>query len=98
MQTIDGDELILQKECIRLLHCNKSKWGDTENHYDLMHPMMQQICKARTYTRRSEIQHIEHQKHEGRKITDRHRHTRIGEEQTKHSHEQNYEKLGPEEE
>eukprot|EP00972_Heterocapsa_arctica_P025437 3745324-Heterocapsa_arctica.AAC.1 len=75
-----------------------SKWGDTGNHYDLMHPMMQQICKARTYTRRNEIQQIEHQKHEGIQITDRHRQTRIGKEQTKHSHEHNSEKLGPEEE
>eukprot|EP00972_Heterocapsa_arctica_P024423 3603939-Heterocapsa_arctica.AAC.1 len=42
MQTIDGDEFILDKECVRLLYCNKSKWGDTENHYDLMHPTIQQ--------------------------------------------------------
>eukprot|EP00972_Heterocapsa_arctica_P083734 12338737-Heterocapsa_arctica.AAC.1 len=63
-QTIDGDEVIAEKECIRLLYCNKSKWGDTENHYDLMHPMIQLICKGNNYTRRSEIQQIEYQKHE----------------------------------
>eukprot|EP00972_Heterocapsa_arctica_P081343 11989410-Heterocapsa_arctica.AAC.1 len=42
-QTIDGDEFILDKECMRLLYCTKSKWGDTENHHDLMHPTIQQI-------------------------------------------------------
>eukprot|EP00972_Heterocapsa_arctica_P078159 11526251-Heterocapsa_arctica.AAC.1 len=55
MQTIDGDEFISEKECIRLVYCNKSKWGYTDNHYDLMRPMIQQICKGNTYTRRSEI-------------------------------------------
>eukprot|EP00972_Heterocapsa_arctica_P018077 2670991-Heterocapsa_arctica.AAC.1 len=39
MQTIDGDEFISDKECVRLLYCNKNKWGDAGNHYDLMHPM-----------------------------------------------------------
>eukprot|EP00972_Heterocapsa_arctica_P101367 14940629-Heterocapsa_arctica.AAC.1 len=95
MQTIDGDEFISEKECIRLLYCNKTKWGDTGNHYDLMHPMIQQICNARTFTRRSEIQQIEHQKHEDINLTYRHRQTRIGEEQTKQAHDQNSEKLGP---
>eukprot|EP00972_Heterocapsa_arctica_P004977 736538-Heterocapsa_arctica.AAC.1 len=47
MQTIDGDEFILEKECIRLLYCNKIKWGDTGNHYDRMQPMIQQICKGK---------------------------------------------------
>eukprot|EP00972_Heterocapsa_arctica_P013419 1976426-Heterocapsa_arctica.AAC.1 len=63
-----------------------------------MHPIIQQICKGKAYTRRSEIQQIEHQKHEDRKIADRHRQTRIGDEQTKHTYNQNSEKLGPEEE
>eukprot|EP00972_Heterocapsa_arctica_P055918 8248051-Heterocapsa_arctica.AAC.1 len=98
MHLIDGDEFISEKECIRLRYCNKSKWGDTEHHYDLMHPLMQQLCKARTYTRRSETQQIEHQKHDDRNITYRHRQTRIGEEQTKQAHNQHSEKLGPEEE
>eukprot|EP00972_Heterocapsa_arctica_P107487 15833258-Heterocapsa_arctica.AAC.1 len=40
---------------------------------------------------------MEHQKHEDIKIIDRHRQTRIGEEQTKQTHDQNSEKLGPEE-
>eukprot|EP00972_Heterocapsa_arctica_P071811 10607032-Heterocapsa_arctica.AAC.1 len=26
-QTIDGDEFTHDKECIRLLFCNKNKWG-----------------------------------------------------------------------
>eukprot|EP00972_Heterocapsa_arctica_P022731 3346163-Heterocapsa_arctica.AAC.1 len=62
-----------------------------------MHPITQQVCKARMYTRRSEIQQIEHEKHEDRNNTGRHRQTLIGEEQTKHSHEQEQDKLGPEE-
>eukprot|EP00972_Heterocapsa_arctica_P049202 7241058-Heterocapsa_arctica.AAC.1 len=89
--------MILEKACIILLYCNKNKWGDTGNHYDLMHPMIQQICKGKTYTRISEIQQIEHQKHEDRKIADRHRQTRIEDEQTKQAHYEQYEKLGPEE-
>eukprot|EP00972_Heterocapsa_arctica_P111273 16383088-Heterocapsa_arctica.AAC.1 len=67
MQTIDGDDFISEKECIRLLYCNTSKWGDTENHDDLMHPMIQHICKGTIYTRKSETQHIEYQKHEDKK-------------------------------
>eukprot|EP00972_Heterocapsa_arctica_P043898 6482070-Heterocapsa_arctica.AAC.1 len=97
MQTIDGDEFISDKECIRLLDCNKSKWGDTENHYDLVRLTIQQICKTKTYIRRSECQQIEYQKQEDRKITDRHRQTLIGEEQTKHVHYQDSDKLRPEE-
>eukprot|EP00972_Heterocapsa_arctica_P019761 2913856-Heterocapsa_arctica.AAC.1 len=64
MQTIDGDEFILDKECIILLYCNKSKWGDTETYYDLMHPTIQQTCNTKTYSRRSELQQFEHQKQE----------------------------------
>eukprot|EP00972_Heterocapsa_arctica_P013683 2019499-Heterocapsa_arctica.AAC.1 len=62
-----------------------------------MHPTIQQTCKARTYTRRCELQQIEHQKQEDINITYRHRQTRIGEEQTKQAHDQASEKLGPEE-
>eukprot|EP00972_Heterocapsa_arctica_P083056 12237961-Heterocapsa_arctica.AAC.1 len=98
MQTIDGDEFISEKECIILLYRNKNTWGDTEHHYDLMHPMIQLICKGKTYTIISEIQQIEHQKHEDIHITYRHRQTRIGDEQTKQAHNQHSEKLGPEEE
>eukprot|EP00972_Heterocapsa_arctica_P110314 16241414-Heterocapsa_arctica.AAC.1 len=63
-----------------------------------MHPMIQQVCKGRTYTRRSESQHLEHQKHEDNTITYRQRQTRIGDEQTKQPNILNSEKLGPEEE
>eukprot|EP00972_Heterocapsa_arctica_P108812 16021865-Heterocapsa_arctica.AAC.1 len=42
MQTIDGDEFTQDKECIILLYCNKSRWGETKNNYDLMHPIVQQ--------------------------------------------------------
>eukprot|EP00972_Heterocapsa_arctica_P111890 16428696-Heterocapsa_arctica.AAC.1 len=76
----------------------QNKWGDTGHHYDLMHPMIQHICKGTTYTRRTEIQHIEYQKHEDREITYRQRQTRIGDERTKQTYFQNSEKLGPEEE
>eukprot|EP00972_Heterocapsa_arctica_P093067 13727657-Heterocapsa_arctica.AAC.1 len=58
MQTIDGDEFILDKECIILLYCNKNKRGDAENHYDLMYPIPQQVHKGKTYNRRSKSQHI----------------------------------------
>eukprot|EP00972_Heterocapsa_arctica_P114362 16442068-Heterocapsa_arctica.AAC.1 len=75
-----------------------SKWGDSDNHYDLMHPMIQQICKGNTYTRISEIQQNDYQKHEDRKIAYRQRQTRIGQEQDKQAHTNNTEKLGPEEE
>eukprot|EP00972_Heterocapsa_arctica_P099330 14659193-Heterocapsa_arctica.AAC.1 len=30
MQTIDGDEFMKNKECIILLCCNKSRWGEPE--------------------------------------------------------------------
>eukprot|EP00972_Heterocapsa_arctica_P075349 11115698-Heterocapsa_arctica.AAC.1 len=60
MQTIDGDEFIVDKECIRLFYCNKSKWGDTENHYDLMRPTVQHTCKTKSYSRRSDLQQVEY--------------------------------------
>eukprot|EP00972_Heterocapsa_arctica_P031092 4576432-Heterocapsa_arctica.AAC.1 len=58
MQTIAGDEFITDKECIRLLYCNKSKWGEVEHHYDLMHPIPQHTCKRKPYDRRSESEQI----------------------------------------
>eukprot|EP00972_Heterocapsa_arctica_P030450 4483600-Heterocapsa_arctica.AAC.1 len=64
MQTIDGDEFILDKECIILPYCNKSKWGDTANNYDLMHPTVQQTCQTKNDSRRSESQQDEHQQQE----------------------------------
>eukprot|EP00972_Heterocapsa_arctica_P008851 1298413-Heterocapsa_arctica.AAC.1 len=96
-QTIDGDEFILDKECIRLLYCNKSKWGDTENHYDLLHPTVQQTCKTKSYSRRSESQQDEYQQQEGNNNTDGHRQTMIGEEQNKQVERQAADKLGPKE-
>eukprot|EP00972_Heterocapsa_arctica_P012733 1869909-Heterocapsa_arctica.AAC.1 len=63
-----------------------------------MHPMVQQVCKGRTFTRSNDIQHIEHQKHEDNNITYRQRQTRFGEEHTKQTNSLNPEKLGPEEE
>eukprot|EP00972_Heterocapsa_arctica_P096194 14191695-Heterocapsa_arctica.AAC.1 len=72
MQTIDGDEFIVDKECTRLLYCNKSKWGDTENHYDVMHPIVHHTCKIKKYSRRNDIQQAEYQKQEGNTHTDRH--------------------------
>eukprot|EP00972_Heterocapsa_arctica_P114587 16443161-Heterocapsa_arctica.AAC.1 len=60
-----------------------------------MHPTVQQICKA--YTRRSELQQIEHRKQEDRNNTYSYRQTLIGEEQTKQAHKQGKDKLGPEE-
>eukprot|EP00972_Heterocapsa_arctica_P015801 2328767-Heterocapsa_arctica.AAC.1 len=60
--------------------------------------MVQQICKGKTYTRRNDIQHIEHQKHDNNNITYSQRQTRFGEEQTKPANSLDPEKLGPEEE
>eukprot|EP00972_Heterocapsa_arctica_P015281 2250548-Heterocapsa_arctica.AAC.1 len=76
---------------------NKNKWGDTDNHYDLMHPTIQQQCKTKTYSRRSEFQQLGHQQHEDNKSTDRHRQTLIGEEQTTQTDNQEADELGPEE-
>eukprot|EP00972_Heterocapsa_arctica_P004875 722127-Heterocapsa_arctica.AAC.1 len=88
---------MLDKECIRLLYCNKSKWGDTENHYDLMHPTVQQMRKTKTYSRRSELQQVEHQKQEDKNSTDKQRQTLIGEEQKQQTESLEAEKLGPKE-
>eukprot|EP00972_Heterocapsa_arctica_P040531 5971965-Heterocapsa_arctica.AAC.1 len=60
--------------------------------------MVQQICKGKTYTRRNDIQQIEHQKHENTNITYSQRQTRFGEEQTKQATSIDPEKLGSEEE
>eukprot|EP00972_Heterocapsa_arctica_P019486 2876516-Heterocapsa_arctica.AAC.1 len=99
MHIIDGDEFSLETNNASDFSTVTKANGETQtNHYDLMHPMILPTCKARTYTRRSDIQQIEPQKHEDINITYRHRKTRIGEEQTKQAHYQNSEKLGPEEE
>eukprot|EP00972_Heterocapsa_arctica_P008220 1202894-Heterocapsa_arctica.AAC.1 len=97
MQTIYGDEFILDKECIILLYCNKNKWGDTENHYDLLHPMIQQTCKIKTYSRKSELQQIEDQNQEDKRSIDKHRQTHFGEEPTTQTDSSEMDKLGPKE-
>eukprot|EP00972_Heterocapsa_arctica_P025467 3749876-Heterocapsa_arctica.AAC.1 len=97
MQTIYGDGFIMDKECIRLLYCNQSKWGDTENHYDLTHPTIQHFCKTKNYSRRSESQQDEHQTQQANRSTDRHRQTLIGEEQTTQVEHKETDKLGPKE-
>eukprot|EP00972_Heterocapsa_arctica_P015840 2335206-Heterocapsa_arctica.AAC.1 len=67
MQTIDGYEFTQDKECIILLYCNKSRWGEPEDHYDLMRPIVQQVGQINKYTRRSELQQVEHQKQDKHK-------------------------------
>eukprot|EP00972_Heterocapsa_arctica_P095416 14071310-Heterocapsa_arctica.AAC.1 len=62
-----------------------------------MHPTIQQTCKTKNYSRRSESQQDEHQTQEGNKNTDRHRQTLIGEEHTKQVEHKEADKLGPEE-
>eukprot|EP00972_Heterocapsa_arctica_P079439 11708331-Heterocapsa_arctica.AAC.1 len=62
-----------------------------------MRATIQQLSKTKTYTRRSECQQVEHQKQEDIHITYRHRQTLIGEKQKKHAHNQDSDKLGPEE-
>eukprot|EP00972_Heterocapsa_arctica_P043230 6376342-Heterocapsa_arctica.AAC.1 len=46
-QIIGGGNLILDKECIRLLYCNKGKSRDKPNHYDLMHPIKNAAKKVK---------------------------------------------------
>eukprot|EP00972_Heterocapsa_arctica_P107608 15853898-Heterocapsa_arctica.AAC.1 len=36
-------------ERIRLLYCNKVKWGDQPNHYDLMHPIDNAVKKVKKF-------------------------------------------------
>eukprot|EP00972_Heterocapsa_arctica_P060325 8897799-Heterocapsa_arctica.AAC.1 len=55
IQIIDGDEFILDKECIRLLYCNKGKWGEQPNHYDLMHPIENSGKKVKKYIMKDRI-------------------------------------------
>eukprot|EP00972_Heterocapsa_arctica_P026892 3956963-Heterocapsa_arctica.AAC.1 len=62
-----------------------------------MRPTIQHICKTKTYSRRSESQHVEHQQQEDNHNTYRHRQTLIGEVQTKQTDNQYTVKLGPEE-
>eukprot|EP00972_Heterocapsa_arctica_P109117 16068912-Heterocapsa_arctica.AAC.1 len=56
MQTIDGDKFINYKECLILLYCNKNRWGEPENHYDLMHPIVQKVGQIEKYIRRNDLQ------------------------------------------
>eukprot|EP00972_Heterocapsa_arctica_P078009 11503142-Heterocapsa_arctica.AAC.1 len=62
-----------------------------------MHPTVQQTCKTKSYSRRSETQQAEYQKQEGNNNTDGHRQTLIGEEQKKQVEHQEADKLGPKE-
>ena len=52
-QIVDGDEFMVEKEVIRLLYCNQQKWGDSANHYDLMHPIPQITGNSKVYSRRT---------------------------------------------
>eukprot|EP00972_Heterocapsa_arctica_P059198 8730899-Heterocapsa_arctica.AAC.1 len=69
----------------------------TGNHYDLMRPTVQQMCKTKTYFRRSEFQQVEHQQQEDTHSTDRQRQTFIAEEQTTQTESLEANKLGPKE-
>eukprot|EP00972_Heterocapsa_arctica_P015051 2216549-Heterocapsa_arctica.AAC.1 len=64
MQTIYGDEFMNDKVVIRLLYCNKSKWGDAEHHYDLMYPIPQHICNNKCYDKRSDEEQTLYQTNE----------------------------------
>eukprot|EP00972_Heterocapsa_arctica_P037974 5589168-Heterocapsa_arctica.AAC.1 len=97
MQTIDGDQFILDKESVILLYCNKNKWGDAENHYDLMYPIPQQLHKGKTYNRRSESQQMAFYKTEANHVSEKQKHTKFGEEQTEQDKSENQEFLGPKE-
>ncbi len=68
-QIINGDEYNLKNDSIKLLHCNKAKWGDTENHYDLLHEMNQQNKKGKSYERRTDEQQAEYKEKRDRMDT-----------------------------
>eukprot|EP00972_Heterocapsa_arctica_P041841 6168940-Heterocapsa_arctica.AAC.1 len=97
MQTIDGDEFILDKECISLLYCNKNKWRDAENHYDLMRPIPQQVYNGKTYNRRSESQQMEFEKNEAIHFNEKQKQTKLGEYDFDHDQFENQEFNGPKE-
>jgi hypothetical protein len=61
--TYDADIFIQNKECIILLYCNKNKWGDTENHYDLLHQMDKPLTKGKIYIPRTEESQIAYENH-----------------------------------
>eukprot|EP00972_Heterocapsa_arctica_P015575 2292528-Heterocapsa_arctica.AAC.1 len=95
MQTIAGDEFIFDKESILLLYCNKNKWCDAENHYDLMYPIPQQVYNGKTYNRRNESQHIEFDNNEAIHINEKQKHTKLGEYDNDHGNIENKEFNGP---
>eukprot|EP00972_Heterocapsa_arctica_P050222 7387041-Heterocapsa_arctica.AAC.1 len=97
MQKIDGDEFILDKECIILLYCYKNKWGDAENHYDLMHPIPQQIYKGKTYNRRNESQHMDFEKNEAKQLNEKRKQTKLKENDIDHNKFENPDFNGPKE-
>eukprot|EP00972_Heterocapsa_arctica_P028816 4239380-Heterocapsa_arctica.AAC.1 len=68
---------LLDKERIILLYCKKNKWGDYENHYDLMHPIPQQVYKGRTYNRRSDSQQIELETNEANQFNEKRKQTQL---------------------
>ena len=78
-QIINGDEYNIKNDCIRLLHCNKSKWGDVENHYDLLHELPRPICNNKSYERRTEGQQAEYDEKKKRIATNSFWQTKIGE-------------------
>eukprot|EP00972_Heterocapsa_arctica_P016380 2415465-Heterocapsa_arctica.AAC.1 len=59
--------------------------------------MVQHTCKTTSYSRRSDVQQVEYQKQEVNKVTDRHRQTLIGEEQSIQGKQTEADKLGPKE-
>eukprot|EP00972_Heterocapsa_arctica_P083343 12280989-Heterocapsa_arctica.AAC.1 len=75
-------KLITDKECIRLLDCNKSKWGDIENNYDLMHPIPQQIYKSKAYARRSESEQSIHEQTKKMLLEEQQRQTKFDDEES----------------
>eukprot|EP00972_Heterocapsa_arctica_P110023 16201103-Heterocapsa_arctica.AAC.1 len=97
MQTIGGDEFILDKECIILLYCNKNTWGDAENHYDLMHPIPQQICKGKTYDRRSDNEQTISEQHKKSQVNGKQHQTNIGDDNSERNEFENEEFNGPKE-
>eukprot|EP00972_Heterocapsa_arctica_P007611 1109518-Heterocapsa_arctica.AAC.1 len=65
-----------------VLYCNKSKWGDVENHYDFMHPIPQQTCKSKSYDRRRESEQIIYEQTKNIQMEEQHRQTKIDDEES----------------
>eukprot|EP00972_Heterocapsa_arctica_P040771 6007006-Heterocapsa_arctica.AAC.1 len=59
------------KECIILLYCNKGRWGEQPNHYDLMRPIGREGNNINKFTRIDKGEQYQQNKEGKTKNTDR---------------------------